>query len=146
MASPSTLRAAASRPGISAPQPTNSAPLAIAMLPGSWCESATTHTLAFSRRQLVRVERVNERLVAGVDHSALHLERRRELATLDGKVGVQQSDFLRRLELRQAGELLEHLLVHLGPHQRVGEELPAIGEQDVLDLGPLLELLEVGHD
>ncbi len=66
-----------------------------------------------------------------LDHLALHLERRRQLARLDRELGGQERDLLDALELGQvAVERVDDLLVerqHVGTAGELGARLPADG-------------------
>ena len=53
--------------------------------------------------------------------------------------------FFGLLEVRELAEPAEDLLLHLRLHERIREELAAVGRRDVLVPRPLLELIEVRH-
>src|SRR5258708_25011814 len=65
-----------------------------------------SHQLARQIHSAALIQPVDDRLVRLVDHATLHLQRRRQLAALDGKVVLEQRDLLRRLKMRETVKLI----------------------------------------
>src|SRR5690606_14034976 len=83
--------------------------------------------------------------VGTIDHVALPAQLGCKLTALDRELVLQQSHLLRKLVPGKLGQLAKHLLLHLLLYFRQSDKLLVIAVRELLELRPLLKLLEVRH-
>src|SRR5215831_13627964 len=116
-----------------------------AYAPGFMLTSAS-RTYDFAPRLLLGINLIDHVPVLLVDHSSLHLQRRRQLAACEREFFLQQGDSFYLFELRQvsgAGRNLPLEKIHDAP---VVTELLARVQIVALVRRVTLKLLPVGHD
>src|SRR5690606_32632517 len=92
------------------------------------------------------VQLLDDAPVALLDDATPDLQRRRQLAGLDGELTVEDPDLLRDLEAREAGQPPLYLFLDLLTDSLVANQLRRALRRDPLLLRPPGHLLEIGHD
>src|SRR5690606_851311 len=110
-------------------------------------ESRSIRMRLLRRHDLGRaVQLLDDAPVALLDDATPDLQRRRQLAGLDGELTVEDPDLLRDLEAREAGQPPLYLFLDLLTDSLVANQLRRALRRDPLLLRPPGHLLEIGHD